>query len=111
MRSVDLLVIPSAPGEATTRVILEAYAAGIPVVASDSGGTSEVISDGETGFLVPASDPVKLAAKIRDVMVQPALRERVARNARCAWSKHYTLAGYQARVLSILESVGANART
>ena len=106
----DLLVVPSAAGEATPRVIMEAYAAGVPVVASDSGGIPEILSDGETGFLAPTGDPARLAAKIREAIEQPKLRNRVARNARCAWSERFTVPHYQARVLSILDSVGASAR-
>src|SRR5206468_10417372 len=65
LSELDLLVAPSAPVEATTRVILEAYAAGVPVVASASGGIPEIVRDGQTGFLTPPGDPAKLAARIR----------------------------------------------
>src|SRR4030095_8548742 len=52
LSELDLLIVPSASVEGTTRVILEAYAAGVPVVASASGGIPEIARDGETGFLV-----------------------------------------------------------
>ncbi|MGH9581342.1 MAG: glycosyltransferase family 4 protein, partial [Bryobacteraceae bacterium] len=48
---LDLLVVPSTPVEATARVILEAYTAGVPVVAFPSGGIPEIVKDGKTGFL------------------------------------------------------------
>ena len=48
---LDLLVVPSTAAEATTRVILEAYSAGVCVVALPSGGIPEVLQDGRTGFL------------------------------------------------------------
>jgi len=110
LSTLDLLVVPSAPGEATPRVIIEAYAAGVPVVATDSGGIREILSDGETGFLAPTGDPVQLAARIRDLLAQPALLKRVAENAYRVWSERYTVAHYQARVLSILDTVGNSAR-
>ena len=107
LSKLDLLVVPSAPGEATTRVILEAYAAGVPVVATRSGGIPEIVEDGETGFLVPDADPKKLAAKVRAVASQPALLKRVAEAAHEAWRARYTLEQYQTRILSILERARA----
>jgi glycosyltransferase involved in cell wall biosynthesis len=103
LSTLDLLVVPSAPGEATTRVILEAFAAGVPVVASSSGGIPEIVSDGETGFLTPPSDPTKLAARIHEAMANPAALNRIAENARRAVRERYTLEQYQSRVMSILE--------
>ena len=91
-------------------LIMEAYAAGVPVLASNSGGIAEILTDGETGFLVPTGDPVRLAAKIRDLLKQPALLKQVAANARTAWSERYTVPHYQARVLSILDRIGPIAR-
>jgi glycosyltransferase involved in cell wall biosynthesis len=110
LAGLDLLVVPSAAGEATTRVILEAYAAGVPVVASSSGGIPEIVSDGETGYLVPPGDPARLAARIRDAFVDPAALRRVAENGHRAWLERFTLERYQSRILSILATVGSNAR-
>ena len=111
LSTLDLVVVPSAPGEATTRVILEAYAAGVPVVASNSGGIPEIVFDGETGFLTPPSDPAKLAARIHDAISNPAALHRVAANALLAVRERFTLEQYQGRVMSILERVGSSART
>jgi len=110
LSTFDLLVVPSARDEATTRVILEAYAAGVPVVATKSGGIPEIVSDGETGFLAPPREPVSLAAKIQEAMNNPAALERTAGNAQRAVRERYTLAQYQGRVMSILERVGSRAR-
>ena len=53
LNSIDLLVVASLPfAEATTRVIPEAYSAGVPVLASNLPGISEILQDGETGFLI-----------------------------------------------------------
>ena len=111
LSTLDLLVVPSAPGEATTRVILEAFAAGVPVVATSSGGIPEIVSDGETGFLTPPCDPVRLAARIRDAAANPEALERIATNARRTVRERFTLSQYQQRVISILERVGSSART
>jgi glycosyltransferase involved in cell wall biosynthesis len=106
LSDLDLLVVPSAPGEATTRVILEAFAAGVPVVASNSGGIPEIVSDGETGFLTPPSDSTKLAARIHAAMANPAALHRIAANAHREVRERFTLEQYQARVMSILERLG-----
>jgi len=100
LSTLDLLVVPSTQYEATTRVILEAFAAGVPVIAPNCGGIPEIVSDGETGFLTPVS---KFGAKVSEVMNQPALLKRVADSAYEAWKERFTLARYQARILSILE--------
>ena len=107
---LDLLVVPSTVPEATPRVILEAFAAGVPVLASASGGIPELIRRDRTGFLIESLAPEALARQIRDLAAQPELRDGVTAKARRAWREHYTLAEYQRRILSIVETVGASAR-
>jgi len=110
LSGLDLLVVPSSPAEATTRVILEAYAAGVPVVASASGGIPEIVRDGETGFLVPPGNPARLAARIREALADPARLRIIVANAHAAWRERFTLGEYQRRILNILERVGSRAR-
>ncbi len=59
----DLMVLPSYT-EGLPNAVLEAFGAGVPVVATAVGGTPEVIEDGESGFLVPAGDAAKMAERI-----------------------------------------------
>jgi glycosyltransferase involved in cell wall biosynthesis len=59
----DLMVLPSYT-EGLPNAVLEAFGAGVPVVATAVGGTPEVIEDGESGFLVPAGDSAKMAERI-----------------------------------------------
>src|ERR1019366_3307065 len=76
LATLDLLVVPSAAIDATPRVILEAFAAGVPVVAFASGGIPEIVEHGVTGCLVEARSPKALAFAIRDVLREPErLRE------------------------------------
>ncbi len=69
MHQADVLVVPSVPTESGRRegmpvVVMEAMAAGLPVVASAISGIPEVVQDGVTGLLVPPRDPVALAAAL-----------------------------------------------
>jgi glycosyltransferase involved in cell wall biosynthesis len=58
--------------------ILEAMAAGKPVIATQVGGTAEAVLDGETGLLVPAADPNALASAIRSMLDDRVLAQRLA---------------------------------
>jgi glycosyltransferase involved in cell wall biosynthesis len=63
-------------------VAIEAQAAGVPVVATDAGGTRTVVADGETGFVVPIGDVEALAECLRRVRDDPALHARLAERGR-----------------------------
>jgi glycosyltransferase involved in cell wall biosynthesis len=63
----DLMVLPSYT-EGLPNVVLEAFAAGVPVVATAVGGTPEVIEEGVSGYLVPAGDDAMMAERIGDAL-------------------------------------------
>ncbi len=67
---LDLLAVPSFT-EGLPNVVLEAFAAGVPVVATAVGGTPELVQDGQSGYLTPPGDPVALARRIGDLATQP----------------------------------------
>jgi len=101
--SLDLLVVPSTRFEATTRVILEAYSAGLPVVAFPSGGIPEVVRDNDTGFLASALTAEALAQRIASVLRMPAAEvDAVVTRARQAWRQKYTLDTYQKHVCEVV---------
>lgn len=76
LEQIDLLVLPSA-AEGFGLVLIEAMAAGVPVVATDVAGIRDVVRNGETGLLVPAGSPAELARAIDRLLVDRALRERL----------------------------------
>jgi glycosyltransferase involved in cell wall biosynthesis len=62
--------------------VLEAQAAGVPVVATPVGAIPETVVDGETGLLVPPRDPAALAAAVCRLLDDAALADRLAAEAR-----------------------------
>jgi phosphatidylinositol alpha-mannosyltransferase len=78
----DVFVAPNAGGESFGIVLVEAMAAGLPVVASDIPGFTEVVRDGVDGSLVPPRDPAALAEAVARVLDDPALADRLAMAAR-----------------------------
>lgn len=72
IRSVDVLVSASESGEGLPRVVLEAMCVRTPVVATDTGGTREVVTDAETGLLVPPRNAAALSGAILRTIQDPA---------------------------------------
>jgi glycosyltransferase involved in cell wall biosynthesis len=77
LASCDVFVLPSLY-EGLPLAVLEAMAAGRPVVTTAVGGTDEVVCDRETGLLVPPNDPRALASAIRTLLDEPRLAARLA---------------------------------
>jgi glycosyltransferase involved in cell wall biosynthesis len=70
----DVVVVPSVIPDALSRVIVEAMAAGRPVIATRVGGTPELVLDGKTGLLVERHDPEGLAAALLTLLRDDTLR-------------------------------------
>ncbi|MGE5611857.1 MAG: glycosyltransferase family 4 protein [Bacillota bacterium] len=80
LAQIELLVLPS-EAEGFGLVLIEAMAAGIPVVGTDVDGIRDVVKDGETGVLVPVAQPHALAGAIERVVGDEGLRRRVVEGA------------------------------
>ncbi len=80
-RAMDIGVIPSL-SEGMSNVLLEAMAAGKPVIATAVGGNVEVVRNGETGYLVPAGDPKAMADGLNRLLFDSALRREMGLRAR-----------------------------
>lgn len=70
----DVLCAPSLGGESFGMILIEAFAAGTPVIASNIGGYSDVVTDGVDGLLVPPADPQPLAEELQRAWHEPERR-------------------------------------
>ena len=104
---LDLLLVPSAGNEGTTRVVLEAFAAGVPVVAFPGGGIPEVIEDG-TGFLAANAEAMAERA-IALLRGDRAVLNAVSRAARESWRRQFTLQRFQEKILRAIENAANGA--
>ena len=82
LHQADVLCAPSLGGESFGMVLIEAFAAGTPVVASDIAGYRQVVTHGRDGVLVPHGRPLELAEGLRSLWLDPAGREAMAAAAR-----------------------------
>jgi glycosyltransferase involved in cell wall biosynthesis len=86
------LFVSAARSEPFGLAIVEAMAAGLPVVAAASEGAVEIIQDGFSGKLVRIDDPEALAQAINDLLADPLERSRLGRNAQLTARERYSLA-------------------
>ncbi len=98
-QAADLVVIPSL-SEGSPNVLLEAMAAGIPVIATPVGGIPEIVTHEETALLVPPQNPVAMAEAIDLLLSNPGTAINLARQARAKVETDYTP---EARARSLIE--------
>ena len=83
------LLVPSLSYEGAPRVVLEAYASGVPVLASRLGGLPELVEDGSSGILVRPGDVAAWAAAV-ERLTDDAEAERMGERAWRLWQEHYS---------------------
>ncbi len=103
--ALDLLVHPSHAEGGAPNVILQAFAAGVPVLAAAVGAVPEVISDGWNGFLLPSPTPAAIEEKLRELIPQRSLLAAVSRRARLRWQPDFTAQRYRAKILHTISAV------
>jgi glycosyltransferase involved in cell wall biosynthesis len=100
LASSDVFVL-SSDSEGLPMSVLEAMAAGLPVIASAVGGVPEAVRDGETGALVPPRDSAALARALRRLVADPALRERLGDAGRRRVEEEFSLARFEREHLEL----------
>ena len=104
LRSVDVYCAPNLLGESFGVVLVEAMAAGAPVVASDLDAFARVLEDGAAGVLVRRGDPEALAHRLSALLADPARRaELSAAGSRAAAAYDWSVVA--ARILAVYETV------
>lgn len=91
LRGCDLFVHPSRLGEGLPNAVIEAMMAGLPVVATEAGGTAEAVVDGETGLLVRTRTPQQLAQAMRTLLSAPRRAVRMGERGRERARGHFGL--------------------
>lgn len=91
LRAVDVLVNP-AKEEALGGALIEAIGYGVPCVATDTGGTAEIVPPGRCGFLVPRQDHEALAARTVELTRDESTCSAFRRNARAHFDENFTAA-------------------
>jgi len=86
----DVFVLPSL-WEGLSIVLLEAMAAGVPVVVTDVGSNAEVVEDGVSGFVVPPKNPSLLAQRIQELLTNPQRAAEMAEAARRRINERFSL--------------------
>jgi glycosyltransferase involved in cell wall biosynthesis len=88
---MDIFLLPSFT-EGTSMTLLEAMSLGIPTVATRVGGTPEIVEDKETGLLVESDDLEAFTSAIKNLLDQPAERERMGNAAKVRFDQNFSVA-------------------
>ncbi len=105
LSQTDVLVLSTITQEAFGRVILEAQAAGVPVVATRVGGVVEIIDDEQTGILVEPRDPDRMAEQVIRLLRDPKLVERLTTNAQKKLLANFTLKQMAEQTLKVYQEL------
>ncbi len=104
LAELDLLVAPSVAEGGIPLVVLQAFAAGVPVLASAVGDTGKVIEEGRTGFLLHSHRAAEIAARLREVLANRQRLPAVAAAARELWRERFTVERYRREILDAIDA-------
>jgi glycosyltransferase involved in cell wall biosynthesis len=104
LRAADLFVHPSHQ-EGFSNAILEAMAAGLPVVACDVGGNPEAVVDGVTGRLVPLGNPTALAVAMAEILADPGKGRSMGEAGRRRATEQFSLGRMVREIEEMYESL------
>lgn len=105
----DVFVLASIM-EAAGNVLFEAMACARPVVCTDSGGPGEYVTDGETGFVVPVGDEAALSHRLRELLDDPSLQERLGAEGRRRTIERFDYERMVSDLLEVYREVLASTR-
>jgi glycosyltransferase involved in cell wall biosynthesis len=100
-RQADVFVLPTR-GDCYSLASIEAMAAGLPVVLSQTGGTADIICDGQTGYLIAPGDRAALSDRLESLLAAPERCRVMGAAARCDAEARYDVVANIDRILSVL---------
>jgi glycosyltransferase involved in cell wall biosynthesis len=103
LREMDIAVLPSR-WEGCPYVLLEAFQAGVPVVAAEVGGVTDLVRNGENGLCVPPEDPTALGDALLTLLRNADLRRKLAEGGRATLAS-FTLEQMVSRVEQVYRDV------
>ena len=98
LKSTDIFVLPSILPDSFPTVILEAMAASCPVIATRSGGASEMVLDGKTGYLIPINDLEKAVNALISLILDQDLREKFGSAGKDRVLKEFSLESFKENI-------------
>ena len=101
--AMSIFVLPSAQPEPFGGVVMEAMGSGLPVIATNIGGSIEQVADGESGYLVPPNDPVALADKLELLLRDETQRKSFGEAGRRRIAERFTLNGMVEKIVGVYD--------
>jgi glycosyltransferase involved in cell wall biosynthesis len=102
---MDVMVHATIDQEAFGRVVVEAMACGVPVVASSIDGVPEILLHGETGLLFQRGDIRQMAGTVERILDDESLRRRLCNHARRVVASRFTLAQHRQAIVQCYEEL------
>jgi glycosyltransferase involved in cell wall biosynthesis len=106
LRAADLYVLPSRSEQSGSLAVLEAMRVGRAIVASACDGIPEDLTDGVDALLTPPGDAAALAERLRRLLGDSALRQRLGAEARATFDRRFSPAGFVADLAAVYGSLG-----
>lgn len=103
--NADVFVFPPREPEGMPWVIVEALAAGLPIIATDQGAITDAVTDGYNGFIVEPGRPDRIAEKLQLLAADPELRAEFGRRSRATYDERYTEEAMVASYRRIFDTV------
>jgi glycosyltransferase involved in cell wall biosynthesis len=100
----DVLVC-SSRFESFGMALVEAMSCGLPVVSTSVGGPSEIVAEGETGYLVPPGRADRIAERVASLLDDPAARATMGARGRRRVEERFSLKRYASEVSDVIESL------
>ncbi len=107
-QQADIFVQPS-HNECFPLTVLEAMSAALPIVVTRIGGTPDIVSEGENGFLINLKDEEKLLSCVEELVKNQLLRQSMAQSSLALYKRYYTLEKFQKGFLELLNQVSGQA--